>query len=212
MSAQQRVVAFGDSPRLEGRLFVPSGEPIAGVILTHPHPKLGGDLRNNVVQALAWKLADEGFVSLAFNFRGVGRSGGTSTWNGRSEITDVVAAVDFLKKETNVSKVFLVGYSFGAAVACSVNQQFDAYVAISYPKGCPSCCMLGHLYPKADGPLPKLFIVGGSDWQFANGLADFVKNLQPPAELKVIPGVDHFWFQEEDRLYEPIVSFLRSHL
>ena len=64
---------------LEGLIRVP--EPggrgpgtIAGVVICHPHPLRGGDMHNNVVEALALGLAQRGLATLCFNFRGVGAS------------------------------------------------------------------------------------------------------------------------------------------
>ena len=42
------------------------------ILLCSPHPNLGGDIDNNVVTGLAKVSADMGFMSLRFNYRGVG--------------------------------------------------------------------------------------------------------------------------------------------
>ncbi len=44
------------------------------LILCPPHPHLGGDMENNVIATLANVLAERPFVSLRFNYRGVGNS------------------------------------------------------------------------------------------------------------------------------------------
>ena len=53
--------------------------PWPGVVICHPHPLHGGSMDNNVVLALALGLVEEGFVTLRFNFRGVGGSEGEHT-------------------------------------------------------------------------------------------------------------------------------------
>ena len=53
--------------------------PWPGVVICHPHPLHGGSMDNNVVLALAMGLVEEGFVTLRFNFRGVGGSEGEHT-------------------------------------------------------------------------------------------------------------------------------------
>ena len=47
-----------------------------GVVVTHPHPLYGGDMHNDVVEALVDAYARAGFTTLRFNFRGTGGSGG----------------------------------------------------------------------------------------------------------------------------------------
>jgi len=107
-------VTFGEEgvePWLEGITGTPEGTcKNALVIITHPHSKLGGDLHNNVVNALLMHLIESGFHTLSFNFRGVGGSGGHSTWGGKAEIEDVQLAFNFATKSfPQCQQVFLVG-------------------------------------------------------------------------------------------------------
>jgi len=46
------------------------------VVIAGPHPLLGGNMRNNVVRCLGDGLAEMGFLTLRFDYRGVGRSRG----------------------------------------------------------------------------------------------------------------------------------------
>ncbi len=49
------------------------GNP-SSLLLCPPHPHLGSDMENNVIVKLGNTLAGKGFVSLRFNYRGVGNS------------------------------------------------------------------------------------------------------------------------------------------
>src|SRR6516225_6660796 len=71
---------------LEGRAVLPPGAPRAAIIC-HPHPQYGGDMDNSVVTAATQALAERGFATLRFNFRGVGESEGSYA-GGRGEIDD----------------------------------------------------------------------------------------------------------------------------
>ena len=53
--------------------------------------------------------------ALRFNFRGVGRSTG-AYGGGVDEVEDLAAALEFLKSRTH-GPHYVIGYSFGAAVA-----------------------------------------------------------------------------------------------
>ena len=62
---------------LEGGIGHQEGDQAApGVVICHPHPQFGGSMNNNVVWALFQEFAAQGYVVLAFNFRGVGDSEG----------------------------------------------------------------------------------------------------------------------------------------
>src|SRR3712207_4695272 len=78
---------------LEGSLHLPEGKgPFPAVVVCHPHPQYGGDMHNNVVMALVDGVTRRGVAALRFNFRGVGRSGGTYD-GGNGEQGDVQAAL-----------------------------------------------------------------------------------------------------------------------
>lgn len=83
-----------------------------GALLCSPHPNLGGDMDNNVIIGIAETLANNGFITLRFNYRGVGKSEGMFTdiaqkveeWERTMEtdeyegfVIDAKAALDFLK-------------------------------------------------------------------------------------------------------------------
>src|SRR5581483_12420564 len=100
---------------LEGLLSIPATSPQMGVVVCHPHPLYGGEMHNNVVSALIDAFQHAGFATLRFNFRGVGRSGG-SHGQGVTEVEDVKAAVSYLLSRQPVQTVVVAGYSFGSMV------------------------------------------------------------------------------------------------
>jgi alpha/beta superfamily hydrolase len=80
-------------------------------------------------------LARTGCVVLRFNFRGVGRSAGT--WDeGRGEMDDYRAALDYMAREYPGLELWAAGFSFGAYVAWSVGAVDDrvcALIAVAPP-------------------------------------------------------------------------------
>ena len=112
--------------------------PVA--LLPGPHPNFAGSMDNNVVSALAKGMAEEGWITLKFNYPGVGRSDlnlqwvakqgiAASSWeywnyvekNGAFELAEnsLYSAHQFLKARVGVpaEKISWIGYSFGALIA-----------------------------------------------------------------------------------------------
>ena len=116
---RQSAVSFeADGLTFEGVVAQPDEGtgPWPGVVICHPHPLHGGNMDNNVVLALALGLAQEGFVTLRFNFRGVGGSQGEHT-KGERESKEVRGALDLIKAWPDTSgEIGLAGYSFGTSV------------------------------------------------------------------------------------------------
>jgi alpha/beta superfamily hydrolase len=57
--------------------------------------------------------------------------------------------------------------------------------------------------------LPKLFVGGDDDFAFdAQRLREELARLPGPREFLPIPGADHFFRQEEERLYRIVAPFL----
>ena len=100
-------------------------------MLLHPHPRFGGDRFNAVVAALFRSLPAAGITALRFDFRpGAGADGGDLA----DERLDTVAALDALAAHVPGLPLFVVGYSFGAAVGLGVDAPGgDGPVAIAPP-------------------------------------------------------------------------------
>jgi len=110
---EERITIAGADVNLEGRLALGGGP--GGVVITHPHPMYGGTMDNNVVWTAARAFQARDWTTLRFNFRGVGLSSGEHG-DGMSEMADVQAALAYLESR-QVRSRYVVGYSFGAAVA-----------------------------------------------------------------------------------------------
>ena len=70
----------------------PDAAPAAFMVICHPHPLHGGTMTNKVVTTLARTAHGMDAPSIRFNFRGVGKSGGTFD-EGRGEIDDALAVL-----------------------------------------------------------------------------------------------------------------------
>jgi alpha/beta superfamily hydrolase len=188
---------------LEGRAVLPPGAPRAAIVC-HPHPQYGGDMDNSVVTAATQALAERGFATLRFNFRGVGASGG-SYGGGRDEIDDARAAVAWLRERTAQATICLGGYSFGSIVALLAGHdsaEVERLFAIALPVS------MFDAAPIVASRKAKLFVAGDRDpfcsWEMLEAL---VQRLAGENQLVRLAGADHFLFGHEAKVTEAVARF-----
>ncbi|MFH0825179.1 MAG: alpha/beta fold hydrolase [Pseudomonadota bacterium] len=197
---------------LEGLLEVPnpSGGPCPAALLCHPHPLYGGNMLNNVIEAVARGLLELGFACLRFNFRGTGRSQGTHG-NGISELDDVRAALDFLVtvKDLNPKQIVVAGYSFGCWVGLKAAVEDDRpalLIGIS-----PPVDMYDYGFLKTE-TRPKLLLAGERDFVCSlSGFNALIAEIPDPKEGVIIPDSDHFHFGREKYVVKEVAAFLTRH-
>ncbi len=187
-----------------------TGGPWPGVVICHPHPLHGGSMHNNVVMALALGLVEEGFVTLRFNFRGVGDSEG-SHGEGETEYQEVLGALDLIKAWPDTrGKIGLVGYSFGSGVILrhsDLHKEADAVALVSPAQRYISAS------PLKTSKLPSLIVAGDRDRivdveQLDAELSAFERR----PESQIFEGVDHFWYGHEGRLVPEVARFFVEQL
>jgi len=125
----------GPSGALEILIDKPAGAPRAGVVFAHPLPIEGGTMHTKVVFQGAKALARIGCVVLRFNFRGVGMSAGS--WDeGRGEMDDYRAAVEYLAAQYPGLELWAAGFSFGSYIAMTAgadDERICALIGIAPP-------------------------------------------------------------------------------
>jgi alpha/beta superfamily hydrolase len=186
---------------LEARFI--RGAVAAGAVITHPHPLYGGSMNNNVVWTAARAFGDRGWSTLRFNFRGVGASTGTYG-EGLAEVDDLAGAVAYLTSRVS-GPCFLVGYSFGAAVAARALLQ-GLPVAGAILIAPPIAFMDLAFLPETPGL--SLIVAGDQDDLCPlEDLESLYRHRQPPVDLKVVPGADHFFGGREEELYRLLKDY-----
>ena len=101
-------------------------EGARGVALVcHPNPVQGGTMLNKVVSTLQRTARDAGFITLRFNYRGVGASAGTHDM-GTGEVDDAEAAAQWLREKYPGLPMVLFGFSFGGFVAATLGGRLEA--------------------------------------------------------------------------------------
>ena len=191
---------------LEASLALPTGAT-AGVVICHPHPLYGGDMDNPVVRDVRDACHRAGLATLRFNFRGTGRSTGRHD-DGKGERDDVRAALAALAERLPVtSTVALAGYSFGAAVASSVaaaGEPLGGLALIAPPLVVAAYRSPGPL-PNVSGPV--LVVAGSADEYCPVSALEGLRTQWPEADVRIIPGADHFFGGRGAPLIEAVVAW-----
>ncbi|MGH7421981.1 MAG: alpha/beta hydrolase [Candidatus Rokuibacteriota bacterium] len=197
------IVHVPDGPALEARL-APVAIPRGGFVICHPHPLYGGDMDNPVVIRAAEVARDAGHATLRFNFRGTGASEGAHD-KGRGEQDDVRAAMAALAANLPAgSRVGVMGYSFGAAMAARATRASvpDApLVLIAPPLG---MLEFDFLRPGAG----RLLLVAGTADAYCPVEALRRLAALTGAQERIIEGADHFFFGKLYPLGEAIGVWL----
>ena len=199
--------------QLEAILKDPQGGQHSGVALVlHPHPLGGGTMHNKVVFRAAAALNDAGLTTLRINFRGVGQSTGEHD-EGRGELEDVRAGLQYLAETFPQQPMTLCGFSFGARVGLEVGIADDRVrnlISIGTPLNKYDFAFL------ANCRKPILFVHGDRD-EFGDlsqlrALVDQIRLNNAKVELKVIKDAGHFFEGHLDELKQEITNWARRQL
>jgi len=188
MALADATIETSDGESLQAELYLPDS-PTAAVVITHPHPQMGGDMHTPVPAGFFRALDGGSVAGLRFNFRGVGRSTGTHD-KGGAERLDVAAALDHLAVAAPGVPLLLAGWSFGADVSLTIDDDRVAGWFLAAPP-------LGVVDPAEmaaqSSAAPKVLAIGEND-QFnpptkAAATTDGWQN----TSIQVIDGADHFF-------------------
>ena len=204
----------GPEGRLEARYNQGEGNSPPLAILLHPHPKFGGNMNNKVIYSCFKTLSNLGFSVLRFNYRGVGNSEGTySGDDGIGEMTDAACALDWLLfNNTSSTKVWVVGFSFGAFISLNLlmrRPEIHAFICISPPADKYDFSFL------APCPVSGLIIQGDSD-DIVNetDVALFANKLDSQnaitVKYKKIKNADHFFTDKLNLVSEEITKYIKK--
>lgn len=215
----QSAIAFysGGKTELEGVLSFPEGAgagakgAAAGLAVCHSHPALGGNMGEGVVVAVCRAAAARGMVSLRFNFRGVGASGGEFT-NGEREHEDAKAALDVLRHWHAVDgkRLGAVGYSLGAAALLDGWRRMKRASAVALIA--PTLAALRS--PRfAKDKRPKLIIAGSEDRVAPSpDIQRILDGVRHPVRFYEVPGADHSMRGYEREVGDIVTEFMGDNL
>ena len=196
---EQRLSIAGPAGALELALNAPNQAPRGIALVAHPHPLQGGTMDNKVVQTLAKTFAALGYLSVRFNFRGVGGSAGAFD-DGAGETDDALAALAHARTDPGLP-VVLAGFSFGTfiqtRVASTVSPERMVLIA-------PAVGRFGN----ATVPAGTIVIHGEEDDVVV--LADVFAWARPQQlAIVVFPGCGHFFHGRLPQLQGTIIGMWR---
>ena len=165
--------------------------PWAGAVLLHPHPDMGGDRYNNVVDTLYRLLPAEGVSALRFDFSGSGLD---------VAVTDTMAALERMTAEPR----FLVAYSFGGGVAATIDDERVAGWYLIAPA-------LSMFEPAiGDDPRPKGIAAAEHDRFFSPARLEVATADWVSTERSTITGADHMFVGRTDEVAKQCLAWLRQ--
>ncbi len=191
-SNTQKFFIDGPAGKLEAVLAEPDRAPCGIAVIAHPHPLFGGTMDNKIIYTLFNTLLELGFISVRFNFRGVGESAGVHD-DGIGEIEDVVAIVSNVSERFHTQHgsqpLLLAGFSFGGAIQAHAAQRLKPRHLILVA---PSVARLS-APPVTDHVDHVLIIHGDQDETVPlQSVLDWAAH-QQSQPVVVIPGAEHFF-------------------
>lgn len=189
------IIFNGAAGRLEGRYHQITNDQAPIALILHPHPQFGGTMNNKVVYALYRTFSEQGFNTLRFNFRGVGRSEGSYD-HGEGELNDAASALDWLQSvNLHAQKCVVAGFSFGAWIAMQLlmrRPELDSFIAVS-----PSADRYDFSF-LAPCPVPGMIIQGAKDdivpHTYVGKLAEKLQQQRGiKIDYRLVPDADHFY-------------------
>jgi alpha/beta superfamily hydrolase len=186
-ASTRRELVAGSSGRIECAIDAPARAPVGITLVAHPHPQFGGTLDNKVVQTLARTFVELGYVALRPNFRGVGASEGAYD-EGRGEVDDLGAALEWAQREFGELPFVLAGFSFGAAMQTKLAQRVNPQRMV----------LVGVAVGRFDAlPVPGGTLVIHGERDETVTLAEVLDWARPQdLPVVVVPGADHFFHRK----------------
>lgn len=161
------------------------------VLLCHPHPQFGGTMDNKVVTTLERAFQGLGYGTIAFNFRGVGRSEGSYD-GGDGEQEDLKSVAAWLNRQCKVNKLILAGFSFGGYIALKKHHEL----------ACDGLCLVAPAIGLYDFSnicveVPWVVIQGGQDEVIdAQEVLDWVRKQKHQPDIYWRGQASHFFHRQ----------------
>lgn len=200
----------GPAGALEVATTTPSAAPAAATaVICHPHPLHGGTMHNKVVHMLARSFGELGLRTVRFNFRGVGQSEGSFA-GAAGETDDALAVLEWARRQRPHDQIWLAGFSFGGHVALRAADRFAVTRLIAVA---PAVYRYTDLGPPPPPRVPLLVLQGDQDEVVpAEEVQGWCWQLSPPPEVRMFPGVGHYFHGKLNELRATVQEVLGRHV
>ena len=206
------ILLNGPAGRLEGHYTHNNETNSPSILILHAHPGHGGNMNNPLSLKLHRLFSDNGFSTLRFNFRGVGKSDGEHDGS-EGELADSAIALDWLQNQNPESKEYWIcGISFGAWIGMQLlmrRPEIPKFVLISPPVGKYDFNFLA--------PCPASWMIINAEKDSlieVNLIKDVVKRLNQQQSINVMQEVikssDHFFSNHENKVIEKVKSYFKK--
>ena len=184
------------------------------VLILHPDPSKGGTMNTKIVFRLYKLFVNNGFSTIRFNFRGVGKSIGNFD-DGEGELSDAASVLDWLQQyNTNSKIVWVAGFSFGAWVAMQLlmrRPEINGFVSVSPPANIRDFSFLSPC------PSSGLIVHGDKDniasFESSKILSEKLqKQKKQNIVFKSVKGADHFYENYKDQFTEIVNSYIKEQI
>ena len=159
-----------------------------------------------MVTTLARTWRDAGHATLRFNFRGTAGSAGVHD-EGRGEIDDLLAVLDWLRKKHGLHELDLAGFSFGAWVAAATSVRLPAGLLRQLVLVAPPVQYEGFT---ALVPPAQTLVFQGDDDDVVDpaAVADWVASRPQPPRLVRFAATGHFFHGRLTALKAELAPYL----
>ncbi|SFM16039.1 hypothetical protein SAMN05421863_101545 [Nitrosomonas communis] len=201
---EHKLFVSGPVGKLETIVFVPASKPRGIAIIAHPHPLYHGNMDNKIVYILSKALIESGYITVKFNFRGVGASEGDYA-EGIGEVKDVLAVTQAIRHQYDIIPyqlpLLLAGFSFGGAIQTYAAQQLNPQKLVLIA---PSVDRLNA--PAVIHHADSVLIVHGDQDDIVplRSVLDWATPQTIP--VVVIPGAEHFFHGKLSTLKQVILN------
>ncbi len=185
----------------------PKNRSARGALILHPHPRYGGTMHNDVVQATVNACSNLGIDTFRFNFSGATPS--KSVYRGeQAALDEAICAMYYFTDLRKIEKLGVIGYSFGGSVALAVATKFELDFLITLSASISILYQIGI----SDNDLrhiicPALTIHGMVDKVVPPKDLETISSVLPNSQSLKVPNEGHFYTSMLGSVIEEIDDF-----
>ena len=208
------ILITGSEGKIETKYIHNNNDNSPIVLILHPDPARGGTMNTKIVFELYKIFSNNGFSTIRFNFRGVGKSEGIFD-DGEGELSDAASVLDWLQQNNTNSKIcWVAGFSFGSWIAMQLlmrRPEINGFVCVSPPANIRDFSFL------APCPSSGLIIHGDKDniasYDSCKILAEKLqKQKKVDIIFKPVKGADHFYENYKEEFSSIVNSYIENEL